>query len=331
MFLLSPRKYLVIILFIIQDCTFIEKELRPFIAANSGHREQGKEFCSPGTRVAPLDEIKNWVSDLSTGAPHFFWLTGELGSGKSTIAATMCGNLKDSKNLWAELFIDRNYQTTTNIKYFFPSIALQLAKQSPEVARVIAHALQEKPSLVENVTETFAERLFREPLSFASKATPNQAVVVVIDALDEVDAEKLFFLAKLLSKMTTSLAANIKVLITSREEEIIQVSWATASDTKHLSVAATCTSSIEDVESFLKQQIQEIADEHNLTGWPGEEKMQKLCLQASGLFIWATTATKYIRSQIENYGKECREDVLDQLNMAGMGDINKLYGAILDR
>ncbi|KAJ7872247.1 hypothetical protein B0H13DRAFT_1514077, partial [Mycena leptocephala] len=65
--------------------------------------------CCPGTRVEPLDKIENWVSDFSTDVSHFLWLTGEPGSGKSTIAATMCRKLKDSKNLWAELFINRNY------------------------------------------------------------------------------------------------------------------------------------------------------------------------------------------------------------------------------
>ncbi|KAJ7872258.1 hypothetical protein B0H13DRAFT_1028889, partial [Mycena leptocephala] len=237
------------------DRTFIEKKLRPFIVANSGYQEQGKEFCSPGTRVEPLDEIDNWVSDFSTGASHFLWLTGEAGSGKSTISATMCGKLKDSNNLLAQLFISRNYQSTTNIKNFFPSIALQLAEQSSDVARVISLALQEEFSLVDSVTETLAEQLFREPLSFASKATPNQAIVVVVDALDEVDARQLSVLAKLLSKMTTHLAANIKILISSREDEVIRGSWATAPDTKHLSIGATNRSSIEDVESFLKQKI----------------------------------------------------------------------------
>ncbi|KAJ6523902.1 hypothetical protein DFH09DRAFT_937604, partial [Mycena vulgaris] len=265
-------------LFIIQDLAFIEKELAPYIASNSGYRDQGKEFCYPGTRLEPLTEIKNWVSDFSTDALHFLWLTGEPGSGKSTIAATVCRDLKDSKCLWAELFINRNYLTTTNPKFFFPSIAFQLAKRSPEVA----------------LTETLAKELFVKPLSSASQVTPLKAIVVVVDALDETDAENLHKLAKVLSKMTTHLAVNIKVLISSREEEVIRAWWAAARDTKHLSVGTINKSSIEDVESFLKDQIQEMVQEYDLADWPGDDNMQKLCLQASGLFVWATTAIKYI-------------------------------------
>ncbi|KAJ7631788.1 CHAT domain-containing protein [Mycena rosella] len=313
------------------DLAFIQKELAPYIASNSAYREQGKEFCYPGTRLEPLTVIKNWVSDFSKEAPHFLWLTGEPGSGKSTIAATVCRDLKDSNCLWAELFINRNYLNTTNSKFFFPSIAVQLAKRSPEVAHVISCALQEKPSLVDEVSETLADELFVKPLSSASQANPLKAIVVLVDALDEYDAENLPILAKLLSNMTSHLAENVKVLISSREEDVIRASWAAAPDTRHLSVGTINRSSIEDVASFLKGQIRKIVHENELDAWPGEENMQKLCLQASGLFIWATTAIKYIRSQILTFGSECLDDVLDQLNMKGMGDINLLYGTILEK
>ncbi|KAJ7094342.1 hypothetical protein C8R44DRAFT_718466 [Mycena epipterygia] len=307
------------------DLAFIQEELAPYIAANSGYREQGKEFCYSGTRREPLAEIKNW---LSREASHFLWLTGEPGAGKSTIAATVCRDLKDSNFLWAHLFINRNNKATTNPKFFFPSIALQLAKRSPEVAHVIYCALQEKSSIVDEVNKTLAEQLFLEPLKCASKAIPLQPIVVVVDALDE--AKNFDILAEILSTMTTRLPANIKVFMSSREEDDIRASWATAQDTKHLSVGTGKKSSIEDVELFLQDQIREIATKHKLGEWPSKEDMQKLCLQASGLFIWATTAVTYIGSQIKLSGSECLDDVLDQLNVEGMSDINKLYHVILD-
>ncbi|KAJ7094334.1 hypothetical protein C8R44DRAFT_384209 [Mycena epipterygia] len=305
------------------DLTFIQQELAPYIAANSGYREQKKKFCYSGTRGEPLAEIKIW---LSREAPHFLWLTGEPGAGKSTIAATVCRDLKDSNCLWAQLFINRNDEDTTNPKFFFPSIALQLAKRSPEVAHAIYLALQEKPSLVDEVNETLAEQLFIEPLKCA--VNPLQPIVVVVDALDE--AKEFNILVKILSKMTTRLPAKTKVLISSRGEDTIRASWATAQDTKHLSVGVDQNSSIVDVDLFLEQRIKEIAREHDLDGWPGKEATQKLCLQASGLFIWAVTAVTHIKSQIEATGKEYLDDLLDQLNREGMSDINKLYHVILD-
>ncbi|KAJ7907041.1 hypothetical protein B0H13DRAFT_2503839 [Mycena leptocephala] len=310
------------------DLTFIKKELGPYIASNSGYQEQGKESCHPGTRVELLANIQEWVSDLSTEGPHFLWVTGEPGSGKSTITAAVCRAFKDSHCLWAQLFINRNYQNTANPRFFFPSIAFQLAERSREVAHVISHALQEKPSLVDEVTEALVQQLFADPLRSASETTPLQAIAIVVDGLDECDSSDL---PKLLSNMTTCLPANTKVLISSREEDAIRAAWATAPDTRQISVGTHNKSSIDDVESFLRHQIQDIATKYHLDEWPGEEEVQKLCSQASGLFIWATTAMKYIRSQIEISGSECLDDVLDQLNTKGMEDIHLLYGTILDK
>jgi hypothetical protein len=307
--------------FIIQELAFIKQELAPYIAANSGYREQKKEFCSPGTRKEPLAEIKEWL--LSTKAPHFLWLTGEPGAGKSTITATVCKNHKST--LWAQFFINRNEENTTDPKFFFPSIALQLAKQLSEVAHAIYLALRENSSLIDENNDTLSEQLFIKPLKCVVNSP---TILVVVDALDEVKNSDI--LAEILSKISTHLPTNIKVLITSREEDDIRAALATAPNTKHLSVGTDQKSSIEDVEIFLQDQIQKIATKHKLGEWPGKEDMQKLYRQASGLFVWATTAVAYIGSRIKVSGSEYLDEVLGQLNVEGMGNINKLYHVILD-
>jgi hypothetical protein len=38
---------------------------------------------------------------------------------------------------------------------------------------------------------------------------------------------------------------------------------------------------------------------------------------------------KFIEDQVEVYGTECVEEVLNELNEKGMGDINVLYNTIL--
>ena len=68
----------------------------------------------------------------------------------------------------------------------------------------------------------------------------------------------------------------------------------------------------------------------DLSQWR-DERTQQLCMQASGLFIWAVMAIEYIQAEIEESGKECLDVVLKELNANGMDDINKLYLAILNR
>lgn len=319
-FVISLHKNILISLFIIQQLAFIKQELAPYIAANSGYREQKKEFCYTGTRQEPLIEIEKWL--LSAEAPHFLWLTGEPGAGKSTLAATVCTKHTKSKLLWAQFFINRNEQSTTDPKFFFPSIALQLATKSSEIAYAIYLALRENSSLIDEVNDTLAQQLFVEPLKCVVDAP---TILVVVDALDEAKNVKL--LTKVLSKMTTQLQGNTKFLFSSRAEEVIGTFWNAAEDTKHLSIGTDTDSSTGDVNFFIQQKLQEIAEDYKLGEWPGENCVQELCHQASGLFIWATTAVAHIETQVITLGPAYD---LAQLNGKDMSKISKLYGLILD-
>ena len=48
-----------------------------------------RRTCTTGTRVAILDRIYHWAQDPSLKSPRVFLLTGNAGSGKSTIANTV--------------------------------------------------------------------------------------------------------------------------------------------------------------------------------------------------------------------------------------------------
>jgi hypothetical protein len=84
---------------------------------------------------------------------------------------------------------------------------------------------------------------------------------------------------------------------------------------------------------FFRSEIKKIVSNHLLEEeqWPGEGWMQTLCDRASGLFIWAVTAIKYIRARISAAGSQCLDEVLYDLNTGGKGGINDLYNAILQR
>jgi hypothetical protein len=123
------------------------------------------------------------------------------------------------------------------------------------------------------------------------------------------------------------------VFVSSRTEDDIRRPFSDtfrANQVKHVHLDMAATSSICDVSTFLLRKIVEISEnELKVSQWPGEERMQNLCDRASGLFIWAVTATKFIQGQIAISGRECLEDVLNKLSGQGMRDINVLYGTIL--
>ena len=54
-------------------------------------KEQGlrQEVCTDGTCVKVLDNITKWANNCSLASPHIFWLAGQAGSSKTTIACTI--------------------------------------------------------------------------------------------------------------------------------------------------------------------------------------------------------------------------------------------------
>jgi hypothetical protein len=187
---------------------------------------------------------------------------------------------------------------------------------------------------MDDISQRQAGKLFVDSLKVASSTNLSKPVVVVIDGLDETDTTRLHYTAEIFSKALVDLPCNVKVFISSRTEDNIRKPF---SDTfhvkhvKHVHLDTAADSSIRDVSTYLSRNIVTIVERHHLDvlQWPGEERMRELCNQASGLFIWAVTTIKFIEDQIEMWGRGCLDDVLNELNSQGMGDINMLYGAIL--
>jgi hypothetical protein len=63
-----------------------------------------------------------------------------------------------------------------------------------------------------------------------------------------------------------------------------------------------------DITIFLKYNFRQIRGELHLeAGWPGDEAIENFVRSASGLFIWAATACRFIR--------EARRFAADRLSM----------------
>ncbi len=93
---------------------FLERTLDRYALRETGYDQQGKDPCDPETRVEILAKLEEWVNDFSNEGRNFFWLTGDPGSGKSAITASFARDCKERDILWAQFFINRNNESTTN-------------------------------------------------------------------------------------------------------------------------------------------------------------------------------------------------------------------------
>jgi hypothetical protein len=313
---------------------FVSQTLSKWVVSNTAYDDQGKLPCDNDTRINILKDISKWVHDISGHAQRFLWLTGDPGSGKSAITASVTRECKDENILWAQFFINHNLSNTTNPASYFPSIAQQLANRLSKVARPIHDVLKEKPSLIDNISQIQAGNLFVKSLKVASSTDRSKPVIIIIDALDETDTTRLRTTAGIFSQALINIPSNMKVFISTRTEDDIRKQFSptlAAGSVKHVHLDISAESSIQDISTFLERNIRKIVEENGLDDvkWPRKERMGRLCDCASGLFIWAVTVVKFVWVQIKAYGKECLEDVLNELDKKGMEDINVLYSTIL--
>jgi energy-coupling factor transporter ATP-binding protein EcfA2 len=114
-----------------------------------GAGTSSRRACTPGTRVTILDRIYYWAQDPSPKSPRVFLLTGNAGSGKSTIANTVSHHFdKDDETLdnevpnilQATFCCSRQFEDTRRQKYIIPTLVYQLARHSKSYARALLDA-----------------------------------------------------------------------------------------------------------------------------------------------------------------------------------------------
>ena len=288
-----------------------------------------------------LADIRRWVDDISSGSQNFFWLTGDPGCGKSAITASLARYCKDSGTLWAQFFISRNTEATTNPRFYFPSIARQMAEHTTSdrtITKVIYDIIKRRPSVLDQITLNQALGLFVETVQAACDLDPSKPVVIVIDGLDETRRDKLQDTADVFSQIFKVLnRRNAKVFISSRTDDEITKPFYRAlrlneHHVRHIHLNTSDLSCIQDVSRYMFRNVKQLVEKWDLNWeeWPGEEGMKILCVRASGLFIWAVTVVKFIQEQLRQSEHERLNVLLDVINDEGMEDVNQIYGKILE-
>ena len=136
------------------------------------------------TRVAALEEMETWAKDLTS--EKIYWLNGMAGTGKTTIANTLCSTLDKSHELGASFFCTRLLPECRNVKFILPTVAYQLARFSSPFRGALLEALERDPDVHTKVLHVQFRRMILEPLQTAAPSLPT-SVLVVIDALDECE------------------------------------------------------------------------------------------------------------------------------------------------
>lgn len=311
-------------------------------AAFDSQANEHEPKCHPDTRGEVLANIYEWNKDPD--ARSIYWLRGMAGTGKSTISRTVAAHIHEEGIPIASYFFKRGEGDRGTASRFFPTITWQLAYRLPCLAKDIQDVLEADPSIINKGKKEQFEMLILKPLEACKDLLGLQNLItVVVDALDECDRDddvtaiiRLFSLAK---ESLTSV--RLRFFVTSRPEAPIRLGFKSIGDRfTDLALHEIPKPNIEiDIRTFLQWKLTQIKEEFNQTvsssalpsQWPSAENGERLVRMAVPLFIFASTACRFISDL--NYGdpEEQLEKVLDFEGRSGFSHLDAIYLHVLNR
>ncbi|KAJ7144036.1 hypothetical protein C8R44DRAFT_725026 [Mycena epipterygia] len=269
--------------------------------------------CLPGTRQEILDEITGWIT-VPSDSGNILWLSGVAGSGKSTISTTVSESLRGVERLGAFLFFDRDDSARSHPDGVIRTIVYSLALWNPCLGSAIAAAIQRDPALVNAPIRTQFKALLLEPLLSVEHSIQGP-ILIILDALDECGDRN--SRAALLS----ILATEFRKLPPRREQDITD-SFGSCFAEKALDPETSTA----DVQLFIRHEMYRIRLQRKLgPAWPEEQHIRALINLAGGLFIWASTAARFI----DDYRPSERLKKLITQDFTGGSSLDALYSIAL--
>ncbi|OCK76219.1 NACHT and WD40 domain protein [Lepidopterella palustris CBS 459.81] len=293
--------------------------------------------CLYNTRVELLRTVETWGRSPTSAC--IFWLRGMAGTGKSTIARTIADSFAKEKQLGASFFFSRGKGDLGYARKFVTTIAAQLAGKDPSLRYYISKAISDNSHIVrEGLREQWKHLIFRPLLELEEKSPRPQTFVVVIDALDECEGEDdVRLLLRLLPEVNRLQKVKVRIFITSRPETLIRFSFRDMSGDTHQDLALHEIAqeiTQRDIYFFLSHELEGMRKEYGIQhGWPDHRSIQLLSERACGLFIYASTACRFIRTSKYPTAPEDRLEHLLQapvISKSPDGVLDKIYLQVLE-
>ena len=267
--------------------------------------------CHPNTRVAVINKIIDWATGMIETDAFMLWLYGPVGSGKTAIARKIA-ELFAEHGLLASFLFFRSDPTRNTMKPLVANIAYRVSCVIPATHKLINSAMEADPLILSYSVEVQLTKLVLEPLQlladqgyFLSRQSPQ---LVVIDGLDEcLDTGAPTNFIQFLSSSVAQYPLPLKFLIVSHPEAHIKLAFALVgerSTVSHLELNDDFFPD-ENIRHFLTDKFRDIKICHPFRsgispGWPSKQQIDNLIRKASGQFIYASLALRFINSTFES-------------------------------
>jgi hypothetical protein len=202
---------------------------------------------------------------------------------------------------WRKFFFSRGQGDLGHASKFFTTLATQLANALPKVKPYIA---QNPDILEQSLAEQWKNLIFQPLFDLREASLQSRLFILVIDALDECEDENdIKLILQLFAEAKALSTVQLRIFITSRPEIPVRLGFRVhIAEAEHQDfVLHHVPQDIihGDISVFLRHELDIIRreSEGRPEGWPGEDKIELLCQRARGLFIYASTACRFIGDQ----------------------------------
>ncbi|KAL3471248.1 hypothetical protein BJX99DRAFT_263446 [Aspergillus californicus] len=271
-----------------------------------------------GTQRETSAQIQQWVESPSDEC--IYWLRGETGTGKTTIAAAIAKayirgcrlNHKLSQSaipiLGGSSFVDRDKHQRGDATNFLALICMCLVGKLPGLVDDIVHAMRMNPEILSMALEEMWHRLILDPLLALEKTStvPPATFLVVIDGLNVCEnTDRVSLILKLLAEVRQLETIRLRFLVTTTPD--VPMPEGMPKGVVHEQVLERITAAhndpSNDIHRYITEQMLKIHLRERLEkcpadcleeGWPGTAVIERLVKHSDGLFGKASIACRYL-------------------------------------
>jgi len=220
--------------------------------------------------------------------------------GKTTIAQTIAERVFADGHLGASFFCSRDFEDRSNLRFIFPTLAVQLARRYVKFRSIFVPLAQSDPGISDESLYSQMNKLIVQPLTGSGVST-----VIVIDALDECkDEEPASAILSVLGQFVTQIP-KVKFFVTGRPEPRIRTGFrlpllAKATDVFVLHEVEPSQVKNDILLFFIHEFSNLRAHRRGLDHWPTKEQLDLLCDRAGGLFMYAVATIRFIDHRNRN-------------------------------
>ncbi|KAF6752965.1 hypothetical protein DFP72DRAFT_433149 [Ephemerocybe angulata] len=257
--------------------------------------------CDEDTRVELIREITTWIGDRNSPT-QLLCMTGAAGSGKSAIQQTIAEKCVKKDILAASFFFNTGDTTRNNVSRVIPTIAYQLGKRSGALRQMIGIAVEDDTLIFKQTLQTQIEQLILIPVARLPPAEADRLpYAILIDGLDECNEEDdQRALLHAIHDSFLQRQSPFRIFLTSRPEQAIFGALAPGgllgSKWKvYLIRLSDDHDATSDIRLTVRRNLERIGRQRGCEPtWFTEEDVDSIVAAASGQYIYAATAIRYI-------------------------------------